>query len=89
MIPAEEKNRRYEKLLKVQGDIALQKNLPLVGRVERVLCDGESKTDKQMYSGRTDGNKIVFFKAEPSDKGQFIDIMIERAEAFALYGTKI
>lgn len=88
-IPDEVKNRRYQELLSLQGEISLSKNLPMVGGVYRVLCDGISKTDDTLYSGRTDGNKIVFFEAEPSNVGEFVDIEIERAEAFALFGRKI
>ena len=35
-----------------------------------------------------EGNKIVFFNGESSDIGQFINVKIERTEAFALYGQK-
>lgn len=88
-IPDEVKNRRYQELLALQGEISLSKNLPMVGGIYRVLCDGISKTDDSLYSGRTDGNKIVFFEAEPRDVGEFVDIKIERAEAFALFGRKV
>ena len=59
-----------------------------LGKNVRVLCDGISKTDNTVYSGRTDGNKIVFFEGVPSDTGNFINVKIERTEAFALYGHK-
>ena len=60
-----------------------------MGHTLRVLCDGISKTDSTVYSGRTDGNKIVFFNGDPEDTGNFVNIKIERTEAFALYGHKI
>lgn len=85
-ISDEVKSRRYNELLALQGEISLAKNLPTVGNVLRVLCDGISKTDGTLYSGRTDGNKIIFFEADPDDVGKFVDIEIERAEAFALFG---
>lgn len=88
-VPDEVKNRRYQELLELQDEISLSKNVPMVGGIYRVLCDGISKTDDTLYSGRTDGNKIVFFEAEPRDVGEFVDIKIERAEAFALFGRKI
>ena len=52
----------------------------------RVLCDGRSKNDDSVFSGRTEGNKIVFFDGEDSDTGEFLNIRIERAETFALWG---
>ena len=87
-IPREVQNERFDRLLALQNEISLEKNLPLVGREVRVLCDGESKTNSLVFSGRTDGGKIVFFEGDASDKGQFVTIKIERAEAFALYGKK-
>ena len=53
------------------------------------LCDGVSKNDPALCSGRTDGYKIVFFAADPADAGKFIDVRIDRADAYALYGTKL
>ena len=58
------------------------------GKTVRVLCDGVSKTNENAYSGRTEEGKIVFFEGEECDKGNFVMINIERAEAFALYGQK-
>ncbi len=88
-VPDDIKSRRFAKLLETQNEISSQLNKKFENTVQKVLCDGISKTDMTMYSGRTDGNKIVFFKGEPEDTGEFINIKIERAEPFALYGTKI
>ena len=88
-VPDEVKSERFSRLLALQNEISLRKNQPLVGKTLRVLCDGPSKNNDEVYSGRTDGNKIVFFDALPSDEGEFLDIKINRAEACALYGEKI
>ena len=88
-IPKKIQNERFERLLAVQNQIGLEKNLPLVGKVVRVLCDGESKTNSLLYSGRTEQSKIVFFEGNENDIGKFVNVEIERAEAFALYGKKV
>ena len=87
-IPDEVKSERFNRLLAVQNEIALELNQKEVGKTLRVLCDGISKNNDKVYSGRTEGNKIVFFDGEPCDTGKYLDIKIERAEAFALYGEK-
>ena len=87
-VPPEVQKRRFERLLAVQQEISLEKNLPFVNKTVRVLCDGVSKTNEALYSGRTEEGKIVFFEGEECDKGNFVMIHIERAEAFALYGKK-
>ena len=87
-IPKEIQGERFNRLLALQNDIASDKNRELVGKTVKVLCDGESKNDASMYSGRTETNKIVFFKGSPEDNGKYLNIVVERAEAFALYGKK-
>ncbi len=87
-IPKALQNERFSRLLAVQEEISLDANTPLVGKRVRVLCDGVSKTDETMLSGRTAGNKIVFFPNDGTPEGAFVDIEIDRAAPFALYGTK-
>lgn len=83
------KSERFARLLEVQNQISLEKNLPFVGKTVSVLCDGVSKNNEALLSGRTEGNKIVFFKGDATDEGKYLNIKIDRAEAFALYGEKI
>ncbi len=85
-IPDAVKSERFERLLALQNSIGLEKNKPLEGTVQRVLCDGKSKNKNEAITGRTEGGKIVFFDGDESMTGQFLDIEIERAETFALYG---
>jgi len=87
-IDGAEKSARFNRLLQTQNEISLQANLPMVGRVIRVLCDGPSKGNASVYGGRTEGNKLVFFDGDESDCGKFLEIEITRAETFALYGNK-
>ncbi len=88
-IPDKTKSARFERLLAVQNEISLARNKPYENRVVRVLCDGISKTNDRVYSGRTEQSKIVFFDGCESDTGRFLDIRVTRAEPFALYGEKI
>ena len=88
-IPDSIKGDRMNRLLETQNEIALEKNKPLEGKILKVLCDGKSKNNENVYSGRTEGNKIVLFDGEENDVGKFVNIKIDRAETFALYGEKI
>ena len=88
-IPDDIKGERFNRLLAVQNDIALEKNKPMEGMTIRVLCDGPSKNNDDVYSGRTEGNKIVLFDGNENDIGKFVELKIVRAETFALYGEKI
>ena len=85
-ISKETQNARFDRLLALQQGISLAANQPMTGKTVRVLCDGESKNDKTMRQGRTAGGKIVFFPEE-IPAGAWAEIKIDRAEAFALWGT--
>jgi tRNA-2-methylthio-N6-dimethylallyladenosine synthase len=87
-VPQKIKNERFDRLLALQNTIATEKNQPLLHQTLRVLCDGVSKNNPALYAGRTEGNKIAFFEGEPEDTGKFVEFVVERADAFALYGKK-
>ena len=88
-IPDEVKGERFNRLLELQNSIALEKNRPMEGKIIKVICDGPSKNNSDVYSGRSEGNKIVLFDGCEDDIGQFVKLKITRAETFALYGEKI
>jgi tRNA-2-methylthio-N6-dimethylallyladenosine synthase len=88
-IPDEVKGERFTRLLDVQNTIALQKNKPLENKVIKVLCDGPSKNNPDVYSGRSEGNKIVLFEGNENDIGKFLNLTITKADTFALYGEKV
>ena len=85
-IPKEVKAERFERLLALQNDISYSLNKEFEGRVVRVLCDGPSKNNPDVFSGRTDGGKIVFFDGDERDIGKFLNIKIETGDTFALSG---
>ena len=85
-IPDKIKSERFERLLAVQNEIALECNKPLEGKILKVLCDGASKNDENVINGRTEGGKIVFFDGDLSMEGKFVNIKIERGDTFALTG---
>ena len=87
-VPEEVQKNRFARMLELQNGVSMEKNQPLVGKTLRVLCDGVSKSNADLWTGRTAGNKSVFFAGSPDTTpvGQFIPVRIERAAPFALYG---
>ena len=83
------KGERFDRLLALQNEIAYEKNQPLKDKVIKVLCDGRSKNNEGVFSGRSEGNKIVLFEGDDSDTGKFLNLKITRADTFALYGEKL
>lgn len=87
-IPREIMDERMARLLEMQDQISLERNLPYEKRSERVLVDSyELQGDKKVYSGRTLSNKLVYFEAEAANVGEFINVRIEKACPFHLLGT--
>ena len=86
-VPPEVQSERFSRLLNLQSRISHEKNLPYENGVYRVLIDGPSKTDDRVYSGRTDSGKLVHVAAEGLTVGRFYNVKIEKAEAFALFGS--
>ena len=86
-VPPKVQGARFDRLLALEHEIASEKNAEMVGQTVRVLCDGVSKNDESTLSGRTDGNKLVFFHGNAEAlKGRFVSVKIDRAEPFGLYG---
>ncbi|MBQ5791849.1 MAG: 30S ribosomal protein S12 methylthiotransferase RimO [Clostridia bacterium] len=84
--PMEEKKENFNRMLEVQDRISYEKNKALEGKVLTVLVEGESKTDAEYMSGRTDGGKIVNFKAPENLKGSFVNVKITEAKTWSLSG---
>ena len=80
------KSSRMKRLLDLQNSISYEKNLETVGKTLRVLCEGPSKNDPDMFTGRAESNKLVHFRADESYIGKFVNIKITRAEPFNLHG---
>ena len=87
-ISDEEKHKNFEELLKVQNEISKEINDTYVGNVYRVLVDGVSKNNKDMLSGRTDTNKIINFVGKGAKEGDFVNVLVTKAQTWALIGEE-
>jgi tRNA-2-methylthio-N6-dimethylallyladenosine synthase len=81
----EVKMERNQALLTLQDEIALKRNLSMVGREVEILVEGESKTNPFRYSGRTRCNKIVILEANERWRGQLLPVRIKETTGFTYY----
>ena len=88
-IPSTVQSERFNRLLALQNEIAYEINQKHLGQTIRVLCDGPSKNNPEVMSGRTEGNKIVLFDGAADDMGKYLNIKITKCETFALIGEKV
>ena len=68
-IADEEKTRRLNEIIALQGQIALENNRQEVGREYEVLVEGESHRSKERLFGRNSQNKVLVFDRMPSAGG--------------------
>lgn len=85
-IPLSVKKERLNRLMDVQYEIAAQINKSFEGKVEEVLVEGPSKTDKEKLTSRTRTNRIVIFSGPDSLIGQLINVKITEGKTFSLFG---
>ncbi len=82
-IPKDVSNARFKALSDMENDIAQSLNEKFIGKTLRVLSDGVNKNG--VPCGRSTQNKIVTYdKFVPA--GEFVDVDIESAGAYALFG---
>jgi len=85
-ISDETKEQRNQTLLAVLEQNSKRRTAKLVGTSEEVLVEGPDKSGAK-FTGRTRGNRVCVFEAQPSDVGQLVQLKIERATVSTLYGT--
>jgi tRNA-2-methylthio-N6-dimethylallyladenosine synthase len=85
-ISEKEKMRRNKILLEEIDHCAAEMNKKLLGQRVQVLVEGPSKTNADRMVGRTRQNKIVVFTGNNRHHGQLMNLQIENATSFTLYG---
>ena len=85
-LPEEVIEERHRKLLVIINDLAARKYEAMVGQTVQILAEGPSHRNAARYEGRTRSNKIVIFDGSERHRGQLMDLRIERAGSFTLYG---
>jgi tRNA-2-methylthio-N6-dimethylallyladenosine synthase len=92
------KGQRNQDLLEVVNRSNRRILERLVGSQVEVLCEGPSKTNRARLMGRTRTNKIVVFPPSPKRRptgeseelvGELLNVRIERANGFSLYGIPL
>lgn len=88
-IPEDVKHERFNRLVDLVNENSAEKNKAYVGRIEKVLVEGPSKTNKATLTGRTEGFKLVNFKGSKDLIGQIVKVKITEGKTFSLEGEII
>jgi tRNA-2-methylthio-N6-dimethylallyladenosine synthase len=96
-VPEEVKKRRNNDLLAIQNAVSLAGHRARVGQTVEVLVEGPSKTALKhptnagpvQLTGRTRSDHIVVFDGNERLTGQTVQVRVEEATAFTLFGTVV
>ena len=81
------KKERLYRLMEVQNEISLEKNAALKGTVQEVLAEGPSRTDEDVWTGRTGTNKIVLWRKKGQEtEGDIVRVRITQPQTWVLKG---
>ena len=81
-----DKQARLEKVIELQKKHTIIRNKDMIGNIERVLVEKNSKRSTNQWAGRTDSNKWVIFDKENENIKDIVDILITDAKGISLHG---
>lgn len=88
-VPLEIKKRRLDEVIKKQTAHSLLRNQMDVGKVFRVLIEGESKRSKEFLQGRNSANKVVVFPRGTLAKGRYVSVLVKECTSATLIGEVV
>ncbi len=87
-VPLEVKKIRLQEIVDLHRRHSLKGMQKEIGKLHKVLIEGNSKKSDQHWAGRSDNNKVVVFpKKGRLTKGDYANVMIESCTAGTLIGT--
>ena len=81
-----DKQARLQKVIELQKKHTMIRNKDMIGNIERVLVEKNSKRSINQWAGRTDSNKWVIFDKENENIKDIVDILITDAKGISLHG---
>ena len=89
-VPEKQKHVRFDKLKELYESRVDENNDKYLNRVQKLLIEGTSKNNPEMFEGRTDTNKVVIFKPNEDNKiGDIVSVKITETHKWYLKGEII
>lgn len=86
-VPEEIKSERLKEIIALQQQLSLKCNRKDIGKVMEVLVEGNSKKSQHELFGRTTTNKVVVFKSNQNQPGEYVNVRIEKCTSATLIGV--
>jgi tRNA-2-methylthio-N6-dimethylallyladenosine synthase len=88
-VPFEVKKHRLERFQHRINEMTMAISESMIGTVQTVLVEGQSKKNPLQMQGRTENNRVVNFIGHPKLAGQFVDVLIAEALPNSLRGRMV
>lgn len=88
-VSEEEKTRRLEEIITLQGQTALENNRQEVGREYEVLIEGTSHRREDQLFGRNSQNKVIVFDRRNYRPGTYLKVRVTGCTAATLIGVPV
>ena len=88
-IPYEEKTRRLNEIIALQGRMSLKSNEKEIGKVLKVLVEGPSKKNPDELCGRASSNKMCVFPSRGEKAGDYCQVKVESVTSATLICSRI
>ena len=88
-VPEEVKKRRLQEIVEKQNKLSQESNKRDMGKIFRVLIEGDSKKDSNEWKGRNSQYKVVVFPKENYNyqKGDFVMVQVKNYTQGTLIGN--
>ena len=88
-IPYEEKTRRLNEIIALQGRMSLKSNEKEIGRKLKVLVEGPSKKNPEELCGRASSNKMCVFPPRGEKPGDYCEVEVVSVTSATLLCKRI
>jgi tRNA-2-methylthio-N6-dimethylallyladenosine synthase len=87
-VPEPVKKNRLQEIVALQNRLSLESNLADLGKVFKVLIEGDSKRSENDWMGRNTQNKVVVFPKEDHslEKGDYVWVKVDECTQATLKG---
>jgi len=88
-IPEETKKRRLDEIIRKLREHSLHRNKADVGKIHKVLIEGDSRRSAEYLQGRNTANKVVVFPKQQYKKGQYVNVLVDDCTGGTLVGRVV
>jgi tRNA-2-methylthio-N6-dimethylallyladenosine synthase len=90
-VPLDIKKKRLQDIVEVQNRLSLESNKKDVGKIFKVLIEGDSKKNETEWKGRNSQNKVIVFPKENFGlkKGDYVHVKVTDCTQATLLGQII